>query len=126
MRVHPSDGNARIAETHPTQEAVGDTHHRLNARLIQVIEEFTQRHVSGDMDNFEFIGIQHHGVVFGLRQMRQHFGMPREIVPPQMQRLFVQRRGSNRKNLTGHCQLGGSLNAAVRQIPRLRLHFPGA
>ena len=74
---------------HPAQEAIGNTNHRLHPRLVQVIEEFTQRHMGGDMDNLELIGIQHHREIFGLRQMSQHFGMPWEMVPGQMQRLFI-------------------------------------
>ncbi|SQC87996.1 Uncharacterised protein [Klebsiella pneumoniae] len=47
------------------------------------------------MDNLKLLGIEHHGVIGSLRQVGQQFGMAGISVPGEMQRLFIQRRGSD-------------------------------
>ncbi|GAB7431188.1 hypothetical protein OUHCRE8_46040 [Enterobacter asburiae] len=45
--------------------------------------------MGSDMNDFELIGIQHHRVIFTVRQLRQQFGMARIRVTRQMLRFFI-------------------------------------
>ena len=45
-----------------------------------------------DMNDLQPIGVQHHSVVFAVRQMGQQLGMPGVVMSGQMQRFFIQWR----------------------------------
>jgi hypothetical protein len=49
--------------------------------------------------------------------------MARISVPGEMQRLFIQRCGSDGRDVPGHRQLGRPPHAAISQIARLSLNF---
>lgn len=49
-----------------------------------------------DMNDLQPIGVQHHSVVFAVRQMGQQLGMPGVVMSGQMQRFFIQWRRGNR------------------------------
>jgi hypothetical protein len=78
------------------------------------------------MDNLKLLGIQHHGVIGSLRQVGQQFGMAGISVPGEMQRLFIQRRGSDGRDRALQRQRGRPPDAAKRQIARLSLDFARA
>ncbi len=69
------------------------------------------------------VGIQHHGVIFGLGQLCQQFGMAGIKVARRVQRLFVQRGGGNRLHVARQRQFGGALHAAPGQIAGLLLYL---
>ena len=78
------------------------------------------------MDNLKLLGIEHHGVIGSLRQVGQQFGMAGISVPGEMQRLFIQRRGSDGLDRALQRQRGRLPDAAKREIPCLGLDFARA
>ena len=89
VRVNAGNRNARTLIADPAQKPIRYANHRLDSRLVEGIEELAQGDMSSDMDNLELLGIEHHGVIGGLRQVGQQFGMAGESVPGEMQRLFI-------------------------------------
>ncbi len=75
--------------------------------------------MGSDMDNLKLLGIEHHGVIGSLRQVGQQFGMAGISVPGEMQRLFIQRRGSDGRDRALQRQRGRPPDAAKREIPCL-------
>ena len=123
VRVDAGDRNTRTRIADAAQKPIRHANHRLNPRLIEGIEELAQGNMGRDMDNFKFLGIQHHGVICSLRQVGQQFGMAGISVPGEMQRLFIQRCGSDGRDRALQCEGGRPSDATKCQIARLSLDF---
>jgi hypothetical protein len=67
----------------------------------------------------ELVRREHHRDA-GTRQMRQHFRVPRIVVPTSKKRRLVDRRCHNAVHFPGHRHFHGALDREARQLSRQR------
>ena len=122
MRIEPSHCNARRGLAPGCGTAVGNAQRLQHGVEIEHLDGPPQRHMDGDQHHPQFVIGQHHAHRRAAGRGLQHLGMAWEVHARRGQRLLVDRRGDDRRDLAAQGQRRGSLDAQRGCSAGVRLH----
>lgn len=118
MGIDAAQGNPRVIIPCCPQHLIRELQHLIRPFRRNQLHSLDQPDMGRQVNNLEAAGGQHHREILRLCQLGQNFGMSGIEMPSLMQRLLIQRGGTNGLDFTGLRQLNSLGNIMEGGISR--------